>query len=461
VEGFLLGLRSLADPQGPFEAASLRATFENQNTKSLTDSTSYGRAFMYGGRSRLAEYASSFLAESLRTRRAFAAYPQLSALRSRLGLANQNKALSDELCALISATLRLATRPTVTAGASTSLVPLASVKTGGKEAWPLFLVGRAGRGGVLTLCTVDYALEQEVFKHTFAAAAAGFQDWVFSAGQVDSDSGTQLLHVESLGATEDGALFRFEPYTVDDGSIPIVPKARVASSFAQSEVEVSAEVLSRFGKPGLPLRLTLKHGVLAVPRRVGDKIVAPGGEAIVRIHLKDPHSNEVFEVFLPVAFMSPDTQFSLQTNPGLSSTIIVYSEMIQDALSPAAPSEGQRLSRTPDVVNAQGDRQYAAIRNAPTPLVNGIGLGIRDRKGKENYVISCRLELPLRLESLTTENGKTTRVEVAATWIEQRIREVFVVSTSRGWLIVASLCAALTLIFRSRAQGWRRPTKAL
>jgi hypothetical protein len=453
VEGFLLGLRSLGDPQGPFEVPSLKETLENGTTKSVTNSASFGRTFMYGGRSRLADYASSFLAESLRTRRAFAAYPQLAALTSRLGLANRDKALSDEFCAVVSANLRLATRPSVNVGAGTPLVPLAGIKTGAEETWPLFLVGRASGGGVLTFCTVDYALEQEVFKHTFVASAARFEDWVFSDAQVDSDSGTHLLHVESLGPTEDGSLFRFELYTVDDRSIPVVPKAR-EMSFVQSEVAVSAEVLSRCGEPVLSLPLTLKNGVLVVPLRVGGKLIAPGGEAIVRLKLKPPQLKETFEVFVPVAFMSPDTQFSLQTSPGLSSTLVVYAEMIRDALARASTAEGRGSSRAPEQTTALDNSLPAADKDLHAPLANGIGLGIQEGRPWEHRVIPCRLELPLRAESLSTEHGEITRVEVAARWIEDRIRDVFVVSTSRNWLIVASLFAGLTIVIRSRTRRW-------
>lgn len=453
LEGFRLGLRQLDHAQGPLEAGLLKVALEKTNTTSMINSTSFGRSFLYGGRSRLAWYASSFLAENLRTRRAFASYRELAVLFERLGLANQNKAISDELCALASATLRLTTRPSVTMGAGTPLVPLVGVSTGGQETWPLFLVGRAGGGGVLTLCTVDYALEQEVFKHTFAASAARFEDWVFSAGQVDSDSGTHLLHVEALGPTEDGSLFRFELYTVDDRSIPVVPKAR-DESFARSEVEVSAGVLSRFGAPGLPLSLRLKNGVLIVPQRVGGKLVAPEGEAIVRLKVKHPDLRETFEVFVPVAFTSPDTWFSLQTSPGLSSTLVVYGEMIRDALAPISISHERVNPGTAIGETAQSRAILATGLDSSVPMANGIGLGIERGKPSEHRVIPCRLELPIRAESLATDHGKISRVEVSAKWIEDRIREVSVVSTSRSWIIVASLFAGLAILIRSKTRGW-------
>jgi hypothetical protein len=453
VEGFLLGLRSLDDPQGPFEVASLRAILENRGSKSLTNSTAFGRAFLYGGRSRLAEYASAFLAESLRGRRAIADYPQLRALTSRLGLACRNKAVSDEFCALVSANLRLVTRPSVTVGAATPLVPLASVRNGSDETWPLFLVGRVRGGGVLTLCTVDYALEQEVFRHTFVASAARFEDWVFSTGQVDSDSGTHLLHVQSLGATEDGLLFRFELYSVDDRSIPGVPKAR-EQSFAKSEVGVSAEVISRYGAPGLLLPLALKNGILMIPQRAGGRPVAPGGEAIVRLKLKPPQLTETFEVFVPVAFRSPDTQFSLQTGPELSSTLVVYAEMIRDALAPATTLDGRGSSQAPEKTTVRENSLLAAALDSRAPAANGIGLGIEQGKPWEHRVIPCRLELPLRHEALSTDHGEMTRAEAAVKWIENRISEVFIVSTSRNWLIVASLFAGLTIVIRTKTQGW-------
>ena len=346
--------------------------------------------------------------------------------------------LTDDFVVHAAFGLRLAALPSLSMGSTPPdpWVAVAEVVATQGQARPMLVSGTTAAGGVVSLLMLDRDLEAGVFARSSEGRLLRFEDWAQAARQVTDDSGTHVVRIRTIGRSPDTAHLFVESFALDATRFPPVPKPETVERL--DEIPVALSWLDEAGKPiadpsDVDSEPRILQGVLSVPTRDRQKTEA----RFLRCTFKD-EDHEQFETVVPLPRRSLDTEFSLRVDSSLDTSLVLYSELVLDALRRRDRDEAATRAIPQGSTSPRPDAEI--VRGFVTAPADGIALGIdRGRRG-DRLVIPCRLELPLTPD---TESDGPSRPGEAATWIEDRARQVFETDSHRGWLIVSLLLGSL------------------
>ena len=447
IVGSALGVRVDAKGEARLTFGSIADLLpqDNQTPSVIYD---FGRAFLYAGRSRVAALVSAKLADALRGRRVRATRDRLDGLDPAGASSSLDPWLSDDFLVHASANLRTASLPAVRVDAGKTSpwqVVVRAPELGGRDR-AVLVAGPTASGGLVSLLTLDRSLEADVFAHSSEGQPSAFEDWVQPHNQVETDSGTKVIHVRAIGSSPDMIHLEARSHELDMTRFPPVPKPGDGQPVDQ--IDVALAWLGASGEPlfasnGRPLTARQKprfqKGSLAIPTRPVE-----GDVRASFLRCTWTTADTSFDTVIPLAGRDVDSQISLRVAANLDTSVVIYSELILDALArrEQTAADPRPTTRASSPALASSPPTPEPVPGFATAPADGIALG----PGPDRLVMPSRLEIPLVGDD---PPDPPSRPAEAAAWIESRAGEVFEAPSHRGWLVVSLLLAGVASLIRA------------